>query len=89
MNIVLLALTGVLVVLTAVVTWFAWQTVCESRKATAAIRKTVVESTKATEAVQRLLAVAKDTASSSTKSVAAAEQTVAAAEGLLTGRERQ
>ena len=83
-NNVLLALTGVLVVLTAVVTWFAWQTVRESRKATAAIKETVVESTKATEAVQSLLSVAKDTASWSAKSVAAAEQTVAASEELLT-----
>jgi hypothetical protein len=82
-NNVLLALTGVLVVLTAVVTWFAWQTVRESRKATAAIRETIAESTRATEAVQSLLIVAKDTASSSAKSVAAAEQTVAASEKLL------
>jgi hypothetical protein len=82
-NNVLLALTGVLVVLTAVVTWFAWQTVRESRKATAAIKETVIESTKATEAVQSLLTVAKDTASWSAKSVAAAEQTVAASGELL------
>jgi hypothetical protein len=82
-NNVLLALTGVLVVLTAVVTWFAWQTVRESRKATTAIRETVAESTKATEAVQSLLTVAKDTASSSAKAVVAAEQTVAAAEESL------
>lgn len=83
-NNVLLALTGVLVVLTAVVTWFASQTVRESRKATAAIKETVAESTRATEAVQSLLSVAKDTASWSSKSVAAAEQTVAASEELLT-----
>jgi hypothetical protein len=83
MNNVLLALTGVLVVLTGVVTWFAWQTVRESRKATAAIRETVVESTRATEAVRSLLTVAKDTASSSANSVVAAEQTVAAAKELL------
>jgi hypothetical protein len=82
-NNVLLSLTGVLVVLTAVVTWFASQTVRESRKATTAIKETVVESTKATEAVQSLLTVAKDTASWSAKSVAAAEQTVAASEELL------
>jgi hypothetical protein len=83
-NNVLLALTGVLVILTTVVTWFAWQTVRESRKATAAIKETVAESTKATEAAERLLSVAKDTASWSEKSVAAAEQTVAASEELLT-----
>jgi hypothetical protein len=72
-----------LVVLTAVVTWFAWQTVRESRKATTAIRETVTESTKATEAIQSLLDVAKDTASWSAKSVAAAEQTVTASEELV------
>lgn len=83
MNNLLLALTGVLVVLTAVVTWFAWQTVSESRKATTAIKETVVESTKATEAVQGLLTVAKDAALWSAKSVAAAEQTVTASEQLL------
>lgn len=83
MNNLLLGLTGVLVVLTAVVTWFAWQTVSESRKATAAIKETVEESTKATEAVQSLLTVAKDTALWSAKSVAAAEQTVTASEQLL------
>ena len=76
--------------LTAVVTWFAWQTVRESRKATAAIKETVAESTKATEAaqetvatVQNLLTVARDTAASSEKSVAAAEQIVEAAKELL------
>jgi hypothetical protein len=83
-NNVLLALTVLLVVLTAVVTCFAWQTVRESRKATAAIKETVAESTRATEAVQGLLSVAKDTASWSAKSVAAAEQTVAASKELLT-----
>lgn len=83
-NNLLLALTGVLVVLTAVVTWFAWQTVSESRKATTAIKETVIESTRATEAVQSLLTVAKDTALWSAKSVAAAEQTVVASKELLT-----
>jgi hypothetical protein len=82
-NNLLLALTAVLVVLTAVVTCFAWQTVSESRKATTAIKETVVESTQATEAVQSLLTVAKDTALWSAKSVAAAEQTVTASEQLL------
>lgn len=82
-NNVLLGLTALLVVLTTVVTWFAWQTVRESRKATAAIKETVTESTKATEAVQSLLSVARDTAAWSAKSVAAAEQTVAASEELL------
>jgi hypothetical protein len=90
-NSVLLVLTAVLVVLTGVVTWFAWQTVRESRKATAAIRDTVAESAKAAGAardtvagVQNLLTVARDTAASSEKSVAAAEQSVAAAEQLVT-----
>ena len=85
----MLALTGVLVILTAVVTWFAGQTVRESRKATTAIKETVVESNKAAiaaqetvAAVQNLLTVARDTASSSAKAVAAAEQTVALAEKL-------
>jgi hypothetical protein len=89
-NYVLLALTAVLVVLTAVVTWFARQTVRESRKATTAIKETVTESTRAAEASQQtvammrdLLTVARDTAVSSAKSVAAAEQSVAASEQLL------
>lgn len=90
-NNLLLALTGVLVVLTAGVTWFAWQTVRESRKATAAVRDTVAESTRAAEAargtvaaLKELLTVARDTAVSSAKSVEAAQQTVAASRDLVT-----
>ncbi len=45
-NNLLLVLTGVLVVLTGVVTRFARQTVQESQKATAAIRETISESRK-------------------------------------------
>lgn len=89
-NNVLLVLTAVLVVLTGVVTWFAWQTVRESRKATAAIKETVKESNKAADAaretvvaVRELLTVAKDTASSAARSLTAADQTVTAANELV------
>jgi hypothetical protein len=89
-NNLLLALTAVLVVLTAVVTWFARQTVQESRKATAAIKETVSESTRGAEAaretvaaLQELLTVARDTAVSSAESVKAAQQTVTAAYELV------
>jgi hypothetical protein len=89
-NALLLALTGVLVVLTAVVTWFARQTVQESRKATTAIRETVTESIRGAEAaketvtaVKDLLAVARDTAMSSARAVEAAQQTVDAARELV------
>jgi hypothetical protein len=89
-NNLLLALTGVLVVLTAVVTWFARQTVRESRKATAAVRETVSESTRGVEAaretiaaIKELLTVARDTAVSSAGSVEAAQQTVVAAHELV------
>src|ERR1700730_5453806 len=81
-NNLLLALTGVLVVLTGAVTWFAWRTVGESRKATAAIRETVTESNKAAEAaketvaaLKELLLLARDTAMSSADSVEAAQKT--------------
>ena len=90
MNNLLLALTGVLVVLTGAVTWFAWRTVQESRKATAAIRQTVAESNKATEAaketvaaLKELLTLARDTAVSSAESVEAAQKTVAVSQELV------
>jgi hypothetical protein len=89
-NNLLLALTAVLVLMTGVVTWFGWQTVKESRKATTAIKETVKESNKAAEAaretvatVRELLTVARDTAESSAKSLAAADRTVAAAKELV------
>src|ERR1700733_7238706 len=55
-NNLLLALTGVLVVLTGAVTWFAWKTVQESQKATKAIKQTVAESNKAAEAARETVA---------------------------------
>lgn len=90
-NNLLLALTGVLVVLTGAVTWFAWRTVQESRKATTAMRQTVTESNKAAEAaretvaaLKELLTVARDTAISSAESVKAAQNTVAVSQELVT-----
>jgi hypothetical protein len=89
-NNLVLVLTGVLVVLTGVVTWFARQTVQESQKATAAIRETITESRKSAEAaretvtaLKELLTVAHDTAVSSAESVRAAQQTVSAAHDLV------
>lgn len=89
-NDLLLALTGVLVVLTGAVTWFAWRTVQESRNATAAIRKIVTEGNKAANAAKEtvaalrdLLIVARDTAVSSAESVKAAQETVAVSQELV------
>jgi methionine synthase II (cobalamin-independent) len=89
-NNLLLALTGVLVLLTGGVTWFAWRTVQESQKATAAIRQTVTESNKAAEAaketvaaLKELLILARDTAVSSAESVEAARRSVAASQDLV------
>jgi hypothetical protein len=89
-NNLLLALTGVLVVLTGAVTWLAWRTVDESRKATRAIRQTVTESTKAVEAtketvaaLKELLTIARDTAVSSAEAVDAAQKTVAVSQELV------
>jgi hypothetical protein len=55
-NNLLLALTAVLVVMTGIVTRFGWQTVQESRKATAAARETVKESNRAAEAARETVA---------------------------------
>jgi hypothetical protein len=61
-------LNGALVAATFAVVWFAWQTVKESRAATAAERETVAE-------LRTLVEAARDTAASSASTLQAARET--------------
>jgi hypothetical protein len=74
-------INAVLLVLTAAVVWFAWQTVKESREATGAAQKTV-------SAVEELLTAAQETAAASAASVEAARQTVEIARAAREADER-